>query len=259
MMPEADLSQLVMADNGKPYLLGLPFHFSFSHCKGYAACAVDDQPVGIDIEMIHPRISKVAHKFLNDSEKAMIAGLDENDQLNQLAFLWAAKEAMYKMYEEELMKLMKTIDDELNSNSNIDSIIIECNHILKQMEIEARQIAIAEKKKGCLSKISEYKSTLMRKKEQGQRSQLIGDKSIVDRERMMNVQDKLNRQNDTILNAHKCVAETEEVGVNITKELVDNRTKIESAGNKSKEVNADLDSASKMLKSMQSRENCNIC
>jgi phosphopantetheinyl transferase len=100
MMPEADLSQLVMADNGKPYLLGLPFHFSFSHCKGYAACAVDDQPVGIDIEIIHPRIAKVAHKFLNDREKAMIAGLDEQEQLNQMAFLWAAKEAMYKKHEQ---------------------------------------------------------------------------------------------------------------------------------------------------------------
>jgi len=30
----------------------------------------------------------------------MIAGLDEKDQLNQLAFLWAAKEAMYKKYEQ---------------------------------------------------------------------------------------------------------------------------------------------------------------
>ena len=100
MMPEADLSQLVMADNGKPYLIGLPFHFSFSHCKGYAACAVDEKPVGIDIEIIHPRIAKVAHKFLNDREKAMIGCLEENDQLNQLAFLWAAKEAMYKKYEQ---------------------------------------------------------------------------------------------------------------------------------------------------------------
>jgi phosphopantetheine--protein transferase-like protein len=100
MMPEADLSQLVQADNGKPYLLGVPFHFSFSHCKGYAACAVDDQPIGIDIEIIHPRILKVAHKFLNDQEKAMIARLDEKDQLNQMAFLWAAKEAMYKKYEQ---------------------------------------------------------------------------------------------------------------------------------------------------------------
>jgi len=100
MMPAADLNQLVMADNGKPYLIGLPFHFSFSHCKGYAACAVDDKPIGIDIEIIHPRISKVAHKFLNDSEKAMIANLEQEDQLNQLAFLWAAKEAMYKKYEQ---------------------------------------------------------------------------------------------------------------------------------------------------------------
>ena len=100
MMPAADLSQLVLADNGKPYLMGLPFHFSFSHCKGYAACAVDDKPIGIDIEIIHPRIAKVAHKFLNDSERAMIANLEQKDQLNQLAFLWAAKEAMYKKYEQ---------------------------------------------------------------------------------------------------------------------------------------------------------------
>jgi hypothetical protein len=100
MMPEVELSQLVMTDNGKPYLLGLPFHFSFSHCKGYAACAVDDQPIGIDIEIIHPRIAKVAHKFLNEKEKTMIAKLAEKDQLNQMAFLWAAKEAMYKKYEQ---------------------------------------------------------------------------------------------------------------------------------------------------------------
>ena len=101
MMPEADLSQLVMADNGKPYLIGLPFHFSFSHCKGYAACAVcDNRPIGIDIEIIHPRILKVAHKFLNDKEKDVLAGLTEDATLQQLAFFWAAKEAMYKQHEQ---------------------------------------------------------------------------------------------------------------------------------------------------------------
>ena len=30
----------------------------------------------------------------------MIAGLAEKEQLNQLAFLWAAKEAMYKKHEQ---------------------------------------------------------------------------------------------------------------------------------------------------------------
>ena len=101
MMPEANLDQLVMADNGKPYLIGVPFHFSFSHCNGYAACGVDDQgPIGIDIEIIHPRIAKVAHKFMNDQEKAMIADLSEAEQLHQMAFFWAAKEAMYKQHEQ---------------------------------------------------------------------------------------------------------------------------------------------------------------
>jgi phosphopantetheinyl transferase len=101
MMPEADLNKMVMADNGKPYLQGVPFHFSFSHCKGYAAVAVSDtDPIGIDIEIIHPRILKVAHKFLNDSEKALIASLAELDQLKQMAFFWAAKEAMYKQHEQ---------------------------------------------------------------------------------------------------------------------------------------------------------------
>ena len=101
MMPEANMKDLVMADNGKPYLKGVPFHFSFSHCKGYAACAVSDHfPIGIDIEIIHPRIAKVAHKFLNDAEKAMLANLNEEEALKQLAFFWAAKEAMYKKHEQ---------------------------------------------------------------------------------------------------------------------------------------------------------------
>ena len=107
--------------------------------------------------------------------------------------------------------------------------------------------------------IQDYKNLLIRKKEFVQRSQLINDKSISDRERMMSVQDKLNRQNNSIMNATKVLEETEEVGVSITKELEVNRTKIEEAGNKTNQINADLDSAKKMLKSMQSRENCSIC
>ena len=101
MMPEIELSNLILADNGKPYLKGVPFHFSFSHCKGYAACAVcEHSPIGIDIEIIHPRILKVAHKFLGDKEKELLVGLSEAAALQQLAFFWAAKEAMYKQHEQ---------------------------------------------------------------------------------------------------------------------------------------------------------------
>ena len=100
MMPEVDLSQIEIAPNGKPWIPGSNFHFSFSHCKGYAAVAVSDtDPIGMDIEIIHERIAKVAHKFLHKNEKELIETLSSDMQLKQMGFNWAAKEAMYKMYE----------------------------------------------------------------------------------------------------------------------------------------------------------------
>lgn len=43
---------------------------------------------------------------------------------------------------------------------------------------------------------------------------------------------RINRQNEMIANAHRTVAETEEVGMEITSELARNREKIESARTK---------------------------
>lgn len=43
---------------------------------------------------------------------------------------------------------------------------------------------------------------------------------------------RINRQNETIRNATKTVAETEEVAINITSELNRNREKIESTRDK---------------------------
>jgi phosphopantetheinyl transferase (holo-ACP synthase) len=37
---------------------------------------------------------------LNDAEKVMFVNLNEEDALKQLAFFWAAKEAMYKKHEQ---------------------------------------------------------------------------------------------------------------------------------------------------------------
>ena len=128
MMPEADLNKMVMADNGKPYLLGVPFHFSFSHCKGYAAVAVSDfNSIGIDIEIIHPRILKVAHKFLNDAEKTLIVGLSESDQLKQMAFFWAAKEAMYKQHEQlgiDFAKDFKVLSIAIEDKGLVNALIL---------------------------------------------------------------------------------------------------------------------------------------
>ena len=37
-------------EKGKPYVAGVPFHFSLSHSGDYAVCAISDTPVGVDVE-----------------------------------------------------------------------------------------------------------------------------------------------------------------------------------------------------------------
>ncbi len=100
MLPALDVNSIQYAANGKPYFENANIHFSISHCNGYAACAISEEgPVGIDIELIHERIKKIAPKFLHKSELEKINTLNEEAQLKEMSFVWAAKEAMYKMNE----------------------------------------------------------------------------------------------------------------------------------------------------------------
>jgi phosphopantetheinyl transferase len=100
LLPEADINSIEYAANGKPYFVNERVHFSISHCNGYAACVISDEgPVGIDIELIHERIKKVAPKFLHKEELEKINTLEQEVQLKEMSFVWTAKEAMYKMNE----------------------------------------------------------------------------------------------------------------------------------------------------------------
>ncbi len=120
LLPELDTKLIKYAINGKPYLENSHFHFSVSHCNGYAACIISSkEPVGIDIEMIQDRVGKVAHKFLHATELDKINTLDEAEQLKQMTFFWAAKEAMFKMHEQSGIDFSKNlIVDELAITSS---------------------------------------------------------------------------------------------------------------------------------------------
>jgi hypothetical protein len=64
----------------------------------------------------------------------------------------------------------------------------------------------------------------------------------------------LSRQNETILNATRTVAETEDVAMEITQELGRNREKIESAHSKVREFSGMTDTARRLIHSMSKRE-----
>ena len=81
-------------EHGKPYIEGGPF-FSISHCKEAIAVALDDQPIGIDIESIRRFDPELVTRTMNDSEQALITASDHPER----AFirLWTQKEAILKM------------------------------------------------------------------------------------------------------------------------------------------------------------------
>jgi 4'-phosphopantetheinyl transferase EntD len=95
------LAEIVIADTRKPFLENEMYHFSISHCGNFAAAIVSSQDrVGVDIEIITPRIHSIEHKFLSHAEQVLMAGKDHDGLSKEklLTFLWSAKESVYKWY-----------------------------------------------------------------------------------------------------------------------------------------------------------------
>jgi len=85
-------------ENGKPVLVNHTDKISISHSGNMVAIAVhSNRNPGIDIEMLHPRIFKIAARFLNELEKTH---LGPHPSVEQLTIIWGAKEVLFKIYEQ---------------------------------------------------------------------------------------------------------------------------------------------------------------
>lgn len=79
---------------GKPYLNNHAAHISIANSYPFAAAIINfREPVGIDMEEPKPKLKKVAHKFLNESEQHAAS-----DDVDQLCVYWCAKECLYKIH-----------------------------------------------------------------------------------------------------------------------------------------------------------------
>ena len=96
-----DLPPIAVTPRGKPYFPDSPWHFSISHTKGHAFCALAKCPVGIDAEEQDRRIQlKLADKVLSKEEKLRFDRcVDKNDAFLRL---WVLKEAAAKLTGEGL-------------------------------------------------------------------------------------------------------------------------------------------------------------
>ena len=98
-------------NNGKPYTNVKNIHFSISHSADYAVCAIDNAPIGIDIEKIGPVNLKVIERFCNEGE---IEYIKSDDSVNRLFEIWTAKEAAYKMLDGKIKDFKKIDTSKLN-------------------------------------------------------------------------------------------------------------------------------------------------
>lgn len=78
-------------EHGKPYWEDGPY-FSISHCKQGIAVAIDDEPVGIDIETIRHADAELIARTMSELESERVRELGDRE----FTRLWTQKEAIVK-------------------------------------------------------------------------------------------------------------------------------------------------------------------
>jgi len=92
-------TRIIYNAENKPFVKGYTHNISISHSNNLTAVLLSpDKRVGIDLEFMTGKISKVADKFINSKEK-----ITSDPELikNHLYLHWCAKETMYKICEKQ--------------------------------------------------------------------------------------------------------------------------------------------------------------
>jgi 4'-phosphopantetheinyl transferase len=90
----SNLEAITYDSNGKPHLKN--GFISISHSHEFIAVMVSNiSGIGIDIEIISPRILNLSKKFLSPDE---IKNIHIGDPLEKIHVMWGAKEVLYKIH-----------------------------------------------------------------------------------------------------------------------------------------------------------------
>jgi len=101
--------------DGRPFLRGSDLFVSISHSHQGVACAIDHQPVGIDLEQIRPvRKSLVEYVCLPEELAYVIQSpqpdtVTDPDTLQRFFQVWTAKEACFKKHRDLVLLKINTL------------------------------------------------------------------------------------------------------------------------------------------------------
>lgn len=95
-------------EHGKPYIKDYPGFISLSHSNEYAVAMTHPRhPVGVDIEIIQPKIRRIVSKFLNEREIEAVKG---GHEIEKLYACWCAKESIFKWQGKKGISLKQNIE-----------------------------------------------------------------------------------------------------------------------------------------------------
>ena len=101
-------------EHGKPFIEGAPY-FSISHCKDGIAVAINDTPIGIDIESIRSVNEDLIERVMSEKEKSQITNHQSSiESARAFTRLWTQKEAIVKAQGTGIVsfeQLQKTLDN----------------------------------------------------------------------------------------------------------------------------------------------------
>lgn len=107
------------AKYGKPLLNSLTdFHFNISHSKDWIVCAVDNLPIGVDIEVLRDFNLKVGKRFYTNQEYNYIMNASELERMSRFYEIWTMKEGYMKAVGKGFL-LSPTSFDTLDFNNEV--------------------------------------------------------------------------------------------------------------------------------------------
>ncbi|UOK49130.1 4'-phosphopantetheinyl transferase superfamily protein (plasmid) [Bacillus tropicus] len=124
---------------GKPYFRDVPnFHFNISHSGKWLVCATDNNPIGIDIELIKPIDLRIAERFFTTEEYQHLKKQHEYNQLSCFYDFWTLKEAFVKAIGKGLIVPLNSFSFSIKKTKEF---VLNCNFMshsfwFKQYEID---------------------------------------------------------------------------------------------------------------------------
>lgn len=106
----------------EPFLSPNDFQVSITHSFPFAAIAISNNKIGIDMEKFNPKILRIEHKFVYPNEVEFFA---EADKIEYLTVIWSVKESLYKIHHSNYWSLKQNYKVEPFDLKNLDKI--ECS------------------------------------------------------------------------------------------------------------------------------------